>query len=485
MNENQEIELMKNKLVLIFTILSFTIVCAQQQTETKQEPQGQDKPLNFVIIFADDLGYGDLSSYGHPTIHTQNLDQMAAEGQKWTNFYVGASVCTPSRAALLTGRLPIRNGMTSSVNRVLHPDSHNGLPQDEITLAEQLKKAGYTTASIGKWHLGHKEEYLPTNQGFDYYFGIPYSNDMDNIIPFRSSQGYIDFWKSEEKKNINTFNVPLIRNTEIVERPANQNTLTKRYNEEAVQFIRQNKDKPFFLYLAHNLPHVPLFASKDFLATSKRGLYGDVVEEIDHGVGQILAALKKNGLDENTIVVFTSDNGPWLIMNEEGGSAGLLREGKGSTWEGGMREPCIFWGPGRIQPGLVTQIGTTMDLFTTFSKLANVPVPDDRKIDGIDLGQTLFEKKPSKRKEVFYYRGDELYAVRLGAFKAHFITEGAYGPPAREEHDPPLLYNLEVDPSEKYNVAKSHPDIIKQIKALVKSHNSGLVKGEDQLKDRG
>ena len=172
-------------------------------------------------------------------------------------------------------------------------------------------------------------------------------------------------------------------------------------------------------------------------------------------------------------------------MKQEGGSAGLLREGKGSTWEGGMREPCIFWGPGRIQPGLVKQIGTTMDLFTTFSKLANVPLPDDRQMDGKDLGPTLFEKKPSERKEVFYYRGDELYAVRLGAFKAHFITEGAYGPPMREEHDPPILYNLEVDPSEKYNVAENNPEIIEQIKALVKEHNSNLVKGEDQLKDRG
>ncbi len=479
------IRFMSKNMVLILLVFSFTIACSEQRTETDREPKGQNKPLNFVVIFADDLGYGDLSSYGHPTIHTRNLDQMAVEGQKWTNFYVGSSVCTPSRAALMTGRLPIRNGMTSKVNRVLFPDSHNGLPQNEVTLAEQLKKVDYATACIGKWHLGHKEEYLPTSQGFDYYFGIPYSNDMDNIIPFRSAQGYIDFWKSEEKKDINTFNVPLMRNTEIVERPADQNTLTKRYNEEAVQFIRQNKENAFFLYLAHSLPHVPLFASKDFLGTSNRGIYGDVVEEIDHGVGQILAELKNNGLDENTIVVFTSDNGPWLIMKQEGGSAGLLREGKGSTWEGGMREPCIFWSPGRIQPGLVNQIGTTMDLFTTFSKLANVPLPDDRKMDGTDLGPTLFEKTPSKRKEVFYYRGDELYAVRLGAFKAHFITEGAYGPPAREEHNPPLLFNLEVDPSEKFNVADSNLDIIEQIQALVKKHNSDLVKGEDQLKARG
>jgi len=478
------IKLMSRNMFLVLSVLLFTTACTEQ-TKTDQKSKAKDKPLNFVVIFADDLGYGDLSSYGHPTIHTRNLDQMAVEGQKWTNFYVGSSVCTPSRAALLTGRLPIRNGMTSRANRVLFPDSHHGLPQNEVTLAEQLKKVDYATACIGKWHLGHKEEYLPTNQGFDYYFGIPYSNDMDNIIPFRSVQGYIDFWKSEERKDINTFNVPIMRNTEIIERPADQNTLTKRYNDEAVKFIQQNKEKPFFLYLAHSLPHVPLFASKDFLGTSNRGIYGDVVEEIDHGVGQILTELKNNGLDENTIVVFTSDNGPWLIMKQEGGSAGLLREGKGSTWEGGMREPCIFWGPGQIQPGLVTQIGTTMDLYTTFSKLANVPLPDDRQIDGKDLGPTLFEKKPSERNEVYYYRGDELYAVRSGAFKAHFITQNGYGQPVREEHDPPLLYNLEIDPSEKYNVSENNPDIIEEIKALVKNHNSNLIKGEDQLKDRG
>lgn len=466
---------------LVIILVGFNVSHAEAQSS---EPRESSKKTNVIIIFADDLGYGDLGAYGHPTIRTPNLDRMAMEGQKWTNFYVGASVCTPSRAALMTGRLPVRNGMASNVNRVLFPDSHNGLPQTEVTLAEQMKNAGYATVCIGKWHLGHKEEYLPTSHGFDFYYGIPYSNDMDNISSFKSAGDYFSFWRSQERKDINTFNVPLMRNTEIVERPAEQHTITKRYTEEAIKFIKETKDQPFFLYLAHNLPHVPLFASKDFEGKSPRGIYGDVVEEIDHGIGQILNSLKETGLDKNTLVVFTSDNGPWLIMNEEGGSAGLLREGKGSTWEGGMREPCIFWAPGQIAPGVITDIGTTMDLFTTFSVMAGVPIPEDRIIDGMDLSPVLFENKESPRKEMFYYRGDRLYAARVGDYKAHFITQDAYGP-EKTEHNPPLLYNLNIDPSEKYDVSKDNPEALEIINKVVKEHNAKMVKGPDQLKDRG
>jgi len=464
--------------------LVFGIILISNSNALGQVGNSKMEKPNVIIIFADDLGYGDLSSYGHPTIRTTNLDQMAHEGQKWTNFYVGASVCTPSRAALLTGRLPVRSGMASSVNRVLFPDSHNGLPQSEVTLAEQMKKGGYATAAIGKWHLGHKEEYLPTSHGFDSYYGIPYSNDMDNITPFRSAGGYFEFWKSEERKDINTFNVPLMRDKEIIERPAEQHTITKRYTEEAIKFINEKKDEPFFLYLAHNLPHVPLFASEDFEGRSPRGIYGDVVEEIDHSVGQILGELKKTGLDKNTIVVFTSDNGPWLIMNEEGGSAGLLRNGKGSTWEGGMREPCIFWAPGRIAPGIVTDLGSTMDLFTTFSNIAGIDIPDDRIVDGVDLAPVLFNNESSARKDMFYYRGDKLYAVRVGDFKAHFITQDAYGTEITE-HNPPLLYSLNIDPSEKYDISETNSEVIANIMKVVKNHNDKMVKGEDMLKDRG
>ena len=467
----------------LFLIFSMTVSLAILQGCNRQESptSTRSNTPNFIIIFADDLGYGDLGAYGHPTIKTPNLDKMAEEGQKWTNFYAAASVCTPIRAALLTGRLPVRNGMCSDKIRVLFPNSVHGLPASEITLAEQLKTAGYKTACIGKWHLGHREQYLPTNHGFDYYYGIPYSNDMDKV----PGEHYREYYLEEGAIKTENFNVPLIRNTEIIERPADQNTITKRYSEEAVNFIKENKDVPFFIYLAHNLPHIPLFASSEFLGKSERGLYGDVVEEIDHGVGQIVATLKAEGLDEHTIVVFTSDNGPWLPFKTHGGSAGLLRAGKGSTWEGGMREPCIFWGPGRVKPAVVADLGTTMDLFTTFSKMAGVPIPDDRIMDGMDLSPVLSGNGPGPRNKMFFYRGTSIYAARLGDYKLHYITQGAYGMHGEKEvHDPPLLFNLSHDPSEQYNIAGDHPGIIAQINKMVKEHQADLVMGKDQLADR-
>jgi len=431
---------------------------------------------NIILIFADDMGYGDAGVFGHPTIRTPNLDKLAFEGQKWTNFYVATPVCTPSRAGLMTGRLPIRSGMCSDQHRVLFPESKGGLPQSEITIATKLKKAGYATACIGKWHLGHLQPFDPNSHGFDYYLGIPYSNDMDQQLP----EG-INYFEACSNPQLSYFNVPLKRNRETIEQPADQTTITKRYTEETIHFIEEHKDAPFFIYMAHSMPHVPLFPSKDFEGKSLRGTYGDVIEEIDWSVGQIVKAIKENGLQDNTLVVFTSDNGPWLIFNDKGGSAGLLRGGKGGTYEGGMREPTIMWGPGFVKPGVITDLGTTMDLFPTFCSLAGAKLPQDRLYDGYDISSVIGGKGKSLRDVVFYYRGQRVFAIRKGAYKLHFITQPEYGGGGPKELEIPELYNLNLDPSEKYNIAEKHPEVISEFKALLKQHLASIVPVENQL----
>lgn len=424
------------------------------------QDQVSEKP-NIIIIFTDDMGYGDVGVYGHPTIRTPNLDRMAEEGMKFAQFYTAASVCTPSRAGLLTGRLPVRNGMMSREFRVLFPFSSKGIPVEEITIAEALKEQNYATAAVGKWHLGYETPYLPTDNGFDSYYGIPYSNDMD-----------YEGWQP----------VPLMRDKEIIEAPVDQTTLTLRYTEESLKFIRDHREKPFFLYLAHTFPHIPLYTSDDFRGTSSRGLYGDVIEEIDWSTGQILNELAILGLAENTLVFFTSDNGPWLTEDQEGGSAGLLKDGKGTTWEGGMRVPALAWWPGTVPAGVVSQaLGTTMDLFSTSLALANAQQPEDRIIDGVDLTPVLTGEAESVRGVVFYYRSEELFAVRKGPWKAHFITQSSYVGDEPITHSPPQLYNLEIDPSERFNIADEHPEVLSEIRELVLQHEENLIRGEDQL----
>lgn len=438
-------------------------------------------PPNVVVIFADDLGYGDLSCYGHPTIRTPHLDRMAAEGVRFTDFYAAACVCTPSRAALLTGRLPVRSGMASDKRRVLFPNSKGGIPASEITLAEALKEKGYATAAIGKWHLGHLPQFLPTSNGFDTYFGIPYSNDMDRDGS-KGPRGRDAFWEPKSEY----WNVPLMRDKEVVERPADQTTITRRYAEEAVKFIKANREKPFFVYLAHSLPHVPLFVGEKFAGVSRRGLYGDVIEEIDWTVGLVLDALRETGLDKNTVVWFTSDNGPWLIFNDHGGSAGPLREGKGSTWDGGMREPGIAWSgnPKLVKGGrVVGDMASTMDIFTTSINMAGGDAPSGRVIDGVDLTAVLNGSGRSPRNEMFFYRGSRLFAVRHGAFKAHFTTQAGYGGPGPQQHDPPLLYHLGVDPGEQWNIADKHPDVLAAIGKLVAAHKAKLIAPPSQLEN--
>lgn len=444
-----------------------------------------DRP-NFVVIFCDDLGYGDLSCYGHPTIQTPHLDTMAAEGTRATQFYVAASVCTPSRAALLTGRYPVRTGLWGK-RRVLFPDSVGGMPDRELTMAELLRDAGYSTAMVGKWHLGHLPEYLPTSHGFDQYYGIPYSNDMDKVGSNDPEKKGRKVFNDPDWKD---FNVPLMSGTaadgcEIIERPVVQTTITERYTEKSIEYLNGvDADEPFFLYLAHSLPHVPLFRSEAFEGHSRAGLYGDVIEEIDAGVGRILQTLRDRNLDQNTLVVFTSDNGPWLTFRDQGGSAGCLRDGKGTTFDGGMRVPGIFWMPGTIPAGRIAPgLSSTLDLLPTFAAMAGAEVPGDRVLDGFDQSAWLTGNEPSARKSMFFYRDHRLMAIRHGDHKAHFITQTSYVPKRRapQVHQPPLLYDLAIDLREQNDVAAQSPEILEAIAKVREQHEAAMEPAASQL----
>ena len=444
-------------------------------------PQGAaaDRP-NIVVVLTDDQGYGDLGVYGHPTIRTPHIDRMAAEGLKFTQFYSAASLCTPSRAAFLTGRLAVRSGMAGDRNGVLFPDSPGGLPQSEVTIAEALRERGYATAAIGKWHLGVMPQHLPDAHGFDRYLGIPYSNDMDAPAGTNHRAAIVD-----ENAKLETFNVPLLRDHQIVERPADQHTLTRRYTEEAVRFIRDNRERPFFLYLAHNQPHLPNFASPAFRGKSPRGLYGDAVEEVDWSVGQLLDALRELALDRRTLVIFTSDNGPWLGYGLGSGSAGLLRGGKGSTWEGGVREPAIAWWPGTIAPGRVsTALASTMDIFPTAVELAGGQMPGDRAIDGVSLTPVLRGQREQVRDVMFYYQGTRLLAVRKGQWKA-YVAQPSSTAPAQPQAGagrptPGALYDLHQDPSEQFDVAAAHPDVVAALEGEAERHRASVERVPSQ-----
>jgi arylsulfatase A-like enzyme len=360
---------------------------------------------------------------------------------------------------LLTGRLPLRSGVT----RVLFPDSTGGLPESETTIAEVLRGAGYRTACVGKWHLGHLPPFLPTRHGFDSYFGIPYSNDM-RPGPGPGAPG-----------NQRYPALPLMSNEKTVETEPDQALLTRRYTEESLRFIGEKPGQPFFLYLAHTMPHVPLYASDRFLGRSARGLYGDVVEEIDWSTGEILSALKAAGLDSNTLVLFSSDNGPWLVKRELGGSSGLLREGKMTTWDGGMRVPCIARLPGRLPAGqVVTAQSSTMDLLPTLARYAGAQLPAGVELDGEDISGALEGRDPGRERTFFFYNHEELRAVRRGPWKLHTITSEAAGTPKTTKLERPALYNLQEDPAEQYDLADKEPAIVRQLLALMEEHRNTL-----------
>jgi arylsulfatase A len=325
---------------------------------------------------------------------------------------------------------------------------------------------------VGKWHLGHLPAFLPMTQGFDTWFGLPFSHDMKMTVP--RDNGYQTSAYYNPKPEY--WDVPLMRNGDIVERPADHRTLTRRYTGEAVRFIETHREQPFLLYVAHSLPHIPLARSPEYVGHSAAGIYGDTVEEIDWSTGRILDTLRATGLEQRTLVVFTSDNGPWLPYKTHGGSAGPLKEGKGPTGVGGVRTPAIFWWPGTVRPSVVTDIGSAMDLFVTAATLAGAQVPSDRPIDGVDLGAPLRGTGPSPRRLLFYYWDSELRAVRKGNYKAHLITSGAYGEgEPRAEHDPPLLFNLAEDPGERFNIAAQHPDVVADLVGEADRHRKTVT----------
>jgi arylsulfatase A-like enzyme len=412
---------------------------------------------NFIVILADDLGYGDLGVYGAEEIKTPNLDQMAAEGVRFTAFYSNSTICTPTRTAFLTGRYSSRVGLDFIIP-LTGAGSDEGLPASEVTLPEVLKSAGYATAIVGKWHLGHQDPYNPTLHGFDTWFGVPYSNSY------------------------NDGNIPLYRDTQIIENPVDQNYLTQRYTEEAIAFIEDHAASPFFLYLPHTFPHVPLHASPDFLGTSAGGLYGDVVEEIDWSVGQILDKLANLGIDENTLVIFTSDNGPWIFQGEAGGSSGPFYCGKGSFFEGGVRVPFLARWPGIIEPGrVVDNFAVTFDLFPTIINFAGSSFPLDRVLDAQDIGGLLKGTGQRADDELIFTMEQLPQGIRAEEWKLLLEYGGGPGWMAEcgAEPHPLLLYNIRDDPGETTNLASQYPGLVDYLEGEISAFQESLAQPDN------
>ena len=436
--------------------------------------EADEKLPNFVVIFIDDMGYADIGPFGAEAYPTPHLDQMAAEGMRLTDFQVSSAVCSASRAALLTGCYHVRVGFHGA----LGPNARQGIHERETTIAELLKQKNYATACFGKWHLGHHRQFLPLQHGFDEYFGLPYSNDM---WPFHPD--YVDLPPDAAKRKRGYPDLPLIDGNEIVNPVVtgqDQAQLTTQYTERAVDFIRRHADRPFFLYVPHTMVHVPLYVSEKFAGKSGAGLFGDVVMELDWSVGQIFGALREAGVDDKTMVVFTSDNGPWLNYGDHAGSARPLREGKGTMFEGGCRVPTVAWWPGKIPAGTsCDELATTMDLLPTIAAITGTELPD-HKIDGKDIRPLLFGESGARSPHEYfahYYHAGELHAVRDREWKLHFPHSyrtlngrkgGSGGKPVPydEAKIGSELFNLKQDIGEAKSVAADHPDVVARLSAL-------------------
>lgn len=443
----------------LLALASATLLLAPLPSPRPVGAGGPQKP-NIVLIFIDDMGYGDIGPFGSTKNRTPNLDQLARDGMKLTSFYA-APVCSVSRAQVLTGCY----GPRVSVPGVFFPGEKNGLNKDEHTVAELLRDQGYATMCIGKWHLGDQPEFLPTRHGFDHYVGLPYSNDM-----------------LKKAKGGTQPVVPLLRDEKIAEllTGEEQSRLTERYTDEAIKFITDNQKKPFFLYLPHTAIHTPIHPGERFRGKSANGRVGDWVEEVDWSVGRVRETLAKLGLDKNTLVVFTSDNGPWLTQGKDSGEAGPLRGGKGSTWEGGVREPTLAAWPGKIAPGSTRDaVAGTIDFLPTFVKLAGGSVPTDKKIDGKDIAPLLLGKTTQSPHEArYYFNGYQLQAVRSGPWKLAIAPQsegmGKAGQTVPASLESPRLYNLDTEIGERTDVAAAHPDIVSKLKALAVAMSTEL-----------
>ena len=429
---------------------------------------------NFILIFADDQGYGDLSCFGSKTIDTPNIDRLAKEGRKFTSFMVASPVCTPSRAALLTGCYPKRVGMHQ---HVLFPSSTKGLNPKEHTIADHLKGQGYATACFGKWHLGHHKQVLPTSNGFDTYFGIPYSNDMnhpDNKGKPKGGWAGMDILWDDPESTLTKWKTPLFEDEKIVELPVDQRTITRRCTQKSIDFIKANKDKPFFVYVPHSMPHIPLYVPDEIRDPDPKNAYINTIEHIDAEVGRLLKTLDELKLADNTYVIYTTDNGPWLQFLHHGGSAGPLREGKGTTFEGGQRVPCVMRGPGIPAGSVCNELTGTIDLLPTIAALTGKPLPSKNKIDGVDAsGLWKGTAKKSPRKEFLHYtsRGD-IEGIRSGNWKLLVKKPRRNNVGKAQLH----LFDLAKDVGEKNNLAEAKPAVVKQLQARMKELDAEITK---------